>query len=205
MIIEYLCRIGHVQYRSEQGPQIVRAEYTRKDGVTEPESDLADHPQLVQGLATATRAVLRSRDNTPHNKIIIDSEKGSFLVDDRAITPDDDATAETAEVKAALDAFYGPNRDSDYAEIYRLLNLQDEPDTVVTQKVSKPVIKNVNGQLRRVIEEVDEPVMEEVPVYDESGVEVIDTIQRQKIRKGRKVSDADRSRLNELLQRVRNV
>lgn len=182
------------KYQDERGSEVINSTHAEK----------AQDP-LVKALANALpfKGAMVFDQSAPD--VVLNPFEGSFVVGGRAITPDDDATAETAEVKAALDAFYGPNRDSDYAEIYRLLNLQDEPDTVVTQKVSKPVIKNVNGQLRRVMEPVDEPVMEEVPVYDESGVEVIDTIKQQKIRKGKKVSDEQKQRLAELLERARNV
>lgn len=74
-------------------------------------------------------AILPALPDFPH-EASLDTRDYVVRIDGRAITPDDDASEEAAEVRAFLDAIYGAQRDSEQAENWRLLQAEAPAEVV---------------------------------------------------------------------------
>lgn len=130
---------------------------------------------LVKSLADALpyKGAMEFEPNAP--EVVIDAVAGIFKIGDRRVSPEDEAGAEPPEIQTALDVFYGPNRDSDYAKKWRAAQVgvgegQDEPLTPEQEKES---------QRRQVIQQFDADIAALKSGYTENEVKSWDQKARE--------------------------
>lgn len=134
---------------------------------------------------------------------------------DLALIPD-------ADLKACAEAFFAvkPNANGEgfYKELYRLKNMKDIPDTQATEtvEVTEEVTEVVGDKavVKKVTKTKEAPLFDEVPCVDANGDQICDicgtthvkfpivepkTVKVPRTIPGKKVSDADKARLAELI------
>jgi len=134
------------------------------------------------------------------------SHKGTYEVN-----PTDDLTNALPEVKAFCDACCAVDGGI-YKEIYELKQLEDEPDYQATETVTveEEVVEIVNGKAvhKQVAKTKEIPLFDELPCVDENGDDICDEHGKPmghkvpRMIEGKKVSDADKARLAELMGKL---
>lgn len=133
--------------------------------------------------------------------------KGAYQV-----KADKDYSGTLPEVKSFCDAVFA-HKAGIYAEVYRLMQLKDEPDVQATKtvEVEEEVVEILNGKSVHTTKTVkkEQPLFDELPCVDVNGDLICDEhgdpIAPHKVPRrvtGYKVSDADNARLAELLGRL---
>ena len=108
-----------------------------------------------------------------------------------------------------------------YKEVYRLAQLEDEPDKQATETVTveEEVIEVIDGKAvqKKVTKTKEVPVYDELPCVDANGDQICDicnekhvefpivqpkTVKVPRMIPGKKVSDADKARLAELMAKL---
>ena len=143
------------------------------------------------------------------------SHKGTYEV-----KPTDDLTNALPEVKAFADACCAVDGGI-YKEIYELKQLKDEPDYQATEtvEVTEEVTEVVGDKavVKKVTKTKEIPLTDEIPCVDEDGNGICDIcntthekfpivkpkmIQVPRMIEGKKVSEEDKARLDELLNQL---
>jgi hypothetical protein len=136
------------------------------------------------------------------------------------INPTDDLTNALPEVKAFADACYAVDGGI-YKEVHKLMQLKDEPDVQATEtvEVTEEVTEVIGDKavVKTVTKTKEIPLFDEVPCVDEDGNGICDicntthvefpivqpkTIEVPRMVQGKKVSDADKARLAELMEKL---